>query len=275
MEIFRQPCHPSLRRLVRSFSQRRLSLKRGVLTSSLPARPDQFIEFYLAERYGISRDGGPLSLAPESAVVGPQSRPGLRLHMSGDIDVFTIRFQPTGLHRLFRVPMPTLVDQGVSLADVIGRGAIQLDGSVRRAKDFSERVAAAEHWLMAQSERGGPPTELDRAARLLVAARGRVRIDVIAARSMLGPRQFHRRFTAAVGVTPKVYARTLRLENALDARRRHPERDWTRIVHAAGYADQAHFIRDCRALAGMPPTSFMAQHVAVTETFNPGPAATM
>jgi len=31
------------------------------------------------------------------------------------------------------------------------------------------------------------------------------------------------------------------------------------LVHDAGYADQAHFVRDCRALAGGPPASFFAE----------------
>lgn len=234
----------------------------------MAARPDQFIEFYLGERYRITVDDGPSAFAPATAVVGPQTRPGLRLHMSGDIDVFTIRFQPTGFHRLFGVPMPALADQGVAIGDILGRAAAGLEDAIRDAEDFHPRVLAAQQWLERWALRSSRESGLDHAARLIVATRGRARIDAIADRSGLSLRQFQRRFTAEVGVSPKFYARTLRLEAALAARNRYPERSWTTIVHDAGYADQAHFIRDCQSLAGATPTAFVAQAKGVAEIFN-------
>jgi hypothetical protein len=75
MEILSQPPHAAIRRLVRSFGQRRVSLTGVCITTPLAARPDQFIEFYLGERYRISVDDGPSTLAPETTVVGPQTRP--------------------------------------------------------------------------------------------------------------------------------------------------------------------------------------------------------
>jgi AraC-like DNA-binding protein len=43
----------------------------------------------------------------------------------------------------------------------------------------------------------------------------------------------------------------------LTARRNHPRKSWTRIIHDAGYFDQAHFIRECHALVGLPPSAFI------------------
>ncbi|WP_428630238.1 helix-turn-helix domain-containing protein [Sphingopyxis sp.] len=272
MEILTQPSHAEIRRFVRSFGQRRVSLTRVSVTTPLAARPDQFIEFYLGERYRVSVDDGPSSLTPETAVVGPQTRPGLRLHMSGELDVFTMRFQPTGFHRLFGVPMPALADQGIAIAELLGRTAAGLEDAIRRADSFEGRVIAAQRWLAVRADKSSRESGVDHAARLLVAARGRARIDAVAERSGLSLRQFQRRFTAEVGVPPKFYSRTLRLEAALAARNRYPERSWTTIVHDAGYADQAHFIRDCQLLAGATPTSFVAQSSGMTEMFNYGTA---
>lgn len=238
------------------------------VTTPLAARPDQFIEFYLGDRYHVSVDDGPSSITPETAVVGPQTRPGLRLHMSGELDVFTIRFQPTGFHRMFGVPMPDLADQGTAIAELLARAAAGLEEAIKRADSFDDRVIAAQHWLAGRAEKCSRESGLDHAARLLVAARGRARIDAVAERSGLSLRQFQRRFTAEVGVSPKFYSRTLRLEAAFAARSRYPKRSWTTIVHDAGYADQAHFIRECQLLAGATPTSFVAQSLGMTEIFN-------
>jgi AraC-like DNA-binding protein len=55
---------------------------------------------------------------------------------------------------------------------------------------------------------------------------------------------------AGVGYGPKLLARVLRLQRALRAARAGEELAWAALE--AGYADQAHFAHECRALAGVP-----------------------
>ncbi len=50
------------------------------------------------------------------------------------------------------------------------------------------------------------------------------------------------------GLNPKVYARAVRFNAMLKARKSQPQTTWTELAHAAGYADQAHFVRECREL---------------------------
>lgn len=54
MLVRRRLAHPAIRRVVRSFSERRATLGQAVVTVPLPARPDQFIEFYLQDLYAVS-----------------------------------------------------------------------------------------------------------------------------------------------------------------------------------------------------------------------------
>src|SRR4051794_10460357 len=70
-------------------------------------------------------------------------------------------------------------------------------------------------------------------------------------------RQLRRRFTVAVGYGPKLLARVLRLEGALAAARDGEE--LARAAADAGYADQAHFANDCRALAGVSPAALLGR----------------
>ena len=68
----------------------------------------------------------------------------------------------------------------------------------------------------------------------------------------MSERQLRRRVSAAVGYGPKRLARVLRLGAALQAAR--TGRELAEVAIDAGYADQAHFANDCRALAGVPPS---------------------
>lgn len=72
---------------------------------------------------------------------------------------------------------------------------------------------------------------IDYASRLLLASRGRVRIEELVKRSGLSARHFQRRFTSQVGLSPKLYARTIRFDAALTAHRDEPTKSWTRIAH--------------------------------------------
>lgn len=250
--------HPALRPVLLSFTERRALLGAGTVTAPLPARPDQFIEFYLEDRYAVSHDDGPAAAAPEMAVVGPQSYRRARLFLSGSIHVFTIRFQPGGFHALFGTAMPLLVNEGVPAADVIGRAAGELRDRVLAAESFESRVAAAQSWLAARlgMEVRDP---VGRMAAALHRSAGRLPIRALARRAELSDRQFTRRFERQVGLTPKLFARTVRLNAVLDAKARSPALAWTALAHAAGYADQSHFVRDCRELAGSTPRDFFPE----------------
>ncbi len=48
------PPSPAIRSLVSSFEERSAQFGQASLTHLLPARPDLFIEFYLAEPYRVS-----------------------------------------------------------------------------------------------------------------------------------------------------------------------------------------------------------------------------
>lgn len=220
----------------------------------LAARPHQFLEIYVGDPYLASIDGGVFEVAPTAVVVGPHTRRRADLLIQGRVEAFNIQFQPTGFHRLFGLSMTTLTDQAeaaIDVADLTG-----LIDAVRGAACFETRVAAAETWIAAGLEHMRGVDAVDHAACLLRRVRGAARIDVLAARSGLGPRQFHRRFVEQVGVAPKLYGRIARFDALLAHRNRCPSVGWSELAQAHGYFDHAHMLKDFHGLAGATPTSF-------------------
>lgn len=252
----------ALRGVVSHFAERRGDLTGRPLSLALPGRPDQFLEIYLAEPYRPRIDGGAPSPAPEMVVVGPQSYRRVELDMVGEVVAFHIHFAPSGFHRLFGPSMRGLADQAFDAVDLLGRRAATLREAVGRAIGFDGRALAAAAWVQGLLEGARAESEVDRAARLLVRAGGVIRVEDMAIRSGLGVRQFNRRFADAVGLPPKLYARTLRFNRVLDQRVRRPGESWTRLIQEAGYFDDAHFARDCRAFGGASPGALAAQALA-------------
>jgi AraC-like DNA-binding protein len=228
-----------------------------VLAFPLIARPHQIIDIYLGDPLRVRVDGGRVASAPETVVVGPQGSRRIHLYASGQVHIFNVLLQPAALHRLVGIDMKSLINEGVPARDVLGRSAILLDDAVRSARDFASRIAAAENWFAAMLERSPPDDGIGEASRHMLTAQGNVRIDALVTQSGLSPRQFQRRFTTQVGLSPKLYARTIRFDHALAAHHNRPAIPWTRILQDAGYYDQAHFIRECHALVGLPPGQFI------------------
>jgi AraC-like DNA-binding protein len=82
-----------------------------------------------------------------------------------------------------------------------------------------------------------------------------VRVKSVAERLGVTARHLRRAFTESVGIGPKEFARTGRLQRAV--RMAAASKDWARIAADAGYYDQAHLIADFRELVGLTPGAFL------------------
>ncbi|MCL4789617.1 MAG: helix-turn-helix transcriptional regulator [Verrucomicrobia bacterium] len=101
-------------------------------------------------------------------------------------------------------------------------------------------------------------TALAWAAEQLVATGGELRVTGLSEHVGLSRKQFIARFRRQVGLPPKLFARVLRFDRAINAVRALPEVVWTDLAHRCGYYDQAHFNRDFREFAGCTPGEFLA-----------------
>lgn len=250
-----RPARGSLRRLVAGFRERRGTYPSAGIALPLPARTEQFIEFYLAEPYSVRVDGGPPERTPEAVVVGPQTYRRAEIGFAGEVLTFTIHFRPTGFHRLFGMEMPGLVNMAVPICDVLGSQGADLRDVVMSAPDFAARADAAEAWLYQRLDIAMAGAAVDAAAWVIVRSGGAPRIAQLADRLDLSERQFNRAFTTRVGMGPKLFARISRLHRVLRAHALHPTRTLAELAAAAGYFDQSHFARDCQQLAGAPPST--------------------
>ncbi len=255
MQIRRAVPHSVLQTAVRLFEERCVDLGSMVLSWPVPARPHQILDIHLGRPYSVRIKDGPSKILPETFVVGPQTGPRAHISLSGQVHVFTIVFQPTGLNQLTGIDMRSLVNEAPVTTDLLGSSATRLADDVRAANDFPGRVCAAERWLDTRlNARARPDEAIGFASSLLMARGGQVRIDDLVRRSGLSASQFQRRFAIRVGITPKSYGRLIRFDKVLVARRNSPGRSWTDILHDLGYFDQAHFIREFSMLAGVSPT---------------------
>jgi AraC-like DNA-binding protein len=138
---------------------------------------------------------------------------------------------------------------GLSAEEIAGRH-VPLDGwDLRHAAD---PLAALEARLIARL----PPRPVHPAVRMAVRrlAGGDSVADVVE-ESGYSARGFLAIFRAAVGLSPKLYARLQRFQRVIRrvAARPAPFGD---VAREHGYADQSHLVRDFVAFTGAPPTVY-------------------
>jgi AraC-like DNA-binding protein len=83
-------------------------------------------------------------------------------------------------------------------------------------------------------------------------------IGWLVAQSGFGHRHFARLFLETVGLSPKLYARVSRFARVIQRVTHEPAAPWADVAAEAGYADQPHFNREFRALAGFAPGRYRA-----------------
>lgn len=226
----------------------------------LPARPKQLLTFSFADPFRVLRpESHEAHPSPRVTVAGPQTYARAGLSAFGTIDNFTIHFQPAGFHRLFGIPMTELTDAAYDAYGVIGARLPRMEDELACAPGFGKRVEVAERCLIGMLDGHAGSDPIAFAANVLFRRGGLQGVSAMAAEVNLSSRQFERRFLAQVGVPPKLYARIIRFNAALDSKLRSPGHSWTRVSNEHEYYDQMHLLRDCRAFTGESPERFLAR----------------
>jgi AraC-like DNA-binding protein len=139
---------------------------------------------------------------------------------------------------------------------------------VREAAAWEQRFAVLDELLLRQL-RVSPSVspcvspEVTRAWRALVASGGTASVGRLARESGWSTRRLGTRFRTEIGLAPKEAARVVRFDRARRLLQRRvaaagaPE--LAALAAACGYYDQAHLAREFRALAGCPPSRWLAE----------------
>ncbi|MFC9357858.1 helix-turn-helix domain-containing protein [Rhodococcus sp. NPDC057014] len=176
-------------------------------------------------------------------VAGPDSRPYLTRSREGDRYV-GLRCSPGILPDLLGTPAEELINQRVPLADVLSdRTTAEFLG---RIADTADPGRALEEFARSRRLLGPPPDgRISTVVRLL---QQQASVRDVADGIGVGERQLHRLCRRQFGYGPKMLARILRLQSAVGlAGSAIPA---AQAAGMAGFADQAHLIREAQELTG-------------------------
>jgi AraC-like DNA-binding protein len=203
---------------------------------------------------------------------GLHSVPALITH-AGAQSGLQVALRPLGARALLGLPAGELAALDLPAEAVLGGVCAELRDRVRSAAGWPERFAVLDEILLRRAGLRG--AGLHRAARAdaapevswawheLLREGGATRVSELAAGTGWSERHLTSRFRAEIGLAPKAAARVVRFDRArkLLVRKLTAGGDYLLADLAAdcGYFDQAHLAREFRALAGCPPSQWLAE----------------
>ena len=84
-------------------------------------------------------------------------------------------------------------------------------------------------------------------------------MDAVATETNISPRKLERAFLEHVGLSPKMYSRLVRFDQAVRGIGARGKVPWSQFALAHGYSDQAHFINEFKEFAGVTPAQFESE----------------
>lgn len=233
--------------------------------TAAPILPDGCVELLLDTGDPVDRHGATgVERQPRRQVAG-QLTTAVRIKPTGRLGVIGVRLHPWAAGAFLGVPMHELRDRMVPADDLRVAGALLRDASNGEGPEERLRLLhrAIEHHALTLA--APAPAAVALATRLMRGDTPTVR--GMAAGIGLTTRRVQEIFAGQVGLPPKMLSRIARLQRALGHARREPHRTLSAVAHDSGYYDHAHFIRDCRDIAGETPGSVLGRTDDVTTAF--------
>ena len=173
--------------------------------------------------------------------------------------VFAVKFRPGGFYPFVQVSLSRFVGAVIPIDNVFGPQGLDLHRTVPQNVD-SVCIALVEQFL--RDRRPLADENACRASQIVYAVardRGILRVQDLVDRYDTDRRTLQRLFARYVGVNPKWVIQRYRLHEAAEQLAASATTNQSELALSLGYSDQAHFIRDFKAIVGVSPAAYARQ----------------
>jgi len=231
--------------------------------------PDGCMEmiFHYGDLYKQYIENGNSIIQPRCFVIGQLTRP-LEIEPTGATGIFSVRFHPNGFLPFATLPIKEMENTAVSLERLFGEDGHEIEQRIVNAGSAPERIKFMETFLL---HRLTDIKTIDRIVKstveTILTANGQLSIDTLSRQTNINRRQLERKFSSAIGLSPKQLSKTIRLQATLKMLLSKKFTNFTALAYESEYYDQAHFIKHFKELTGFTPKEFYGNRLKMTSLF--------
>lgn len=187
---------------------------------------------------------------------GVPSRPFQR-ELRGAGRVLGVKFRAGGFHPFWQRDIADLTGTVVDIHEVFGADSADWMDAVLDSGDGQAMAAQAEKLLLLRlPQRDAQAEQAEDIIQAIKSDRELLKVEQISLKTGLSIRQLQRMFRKYVGVSPKWAINRFRLQEAAERLERDEPVQWAELAVQLGYFDQAHLIKDFKAVLGQSPSSY-------------------
>lgn len=180
------------------------------------------------------------------------------LQFKGAVKLIFVKLQPWALRSCFGLSPSEFSNTQVDFAEIghlklMGRAELLAEGSYLKWKE------EIEFFLRHRLARRKPDPILIEVVKLIELSNGQIAVRNLVDKIPVGERRLEQLFKDEIGISPKRFARTVRIRSACKAMERGKFNSLTHLAYQSGFSDQAHFIRDFRGYMNMSPRTYLSQ----------------
>jgi AraC-like DNA-binding protein len=201
--------------------------------------------------FGCHRDGRGRVLRGRLSLIGPTTLPRPFRFCPGE-ELVAIRLKLEWARPLLRVdPLEHANRADDAEGPFPGLVRVALPGLLD-SRDAAEALGQLSATVRTLDDQRIPGLAL-RAVELVRRSQGALSMDAVAFELGTSGRQLRRQMRREVGIGLKGFARVVRFLRVVTEADRAHRPAWAQLAAEAGFADQAHFVRECRELGGLSP----------------------
>ena len=201
----------------------------------------------------IITHSGRIASPPSLFLYGSGTEPSVMHYKRGPRTTIQVIFKPHGLQTLLGINASALTD---GWADLHEFSAKDLPAQLIEARNEQERMTLLTSFLIARFKQAKTrDTLVEESLRFIHTNIGSMHVKYVLDYLNISERQFERRFTQTVGISPHLYIRVKRFNEAIRLIKTRQFERLTDVAYALNFYDQSHFIRDIKAFTGITPKS--------------------
>ena len=227
--------------------------------------------FHYGDLYWHHPPEGDRFLQPRCFLIGQLTQPYI-VEPDGDTGTFVVRFHPIGFIPFTTMPIKAMENRPIAISTLFGKAGALLEKGILTAQTAAERIQIAEDFLLARlTDAQTIDQVITSTVDTILATKGQISVTELSEQNQVHRRQLVRKFSTAIGLSPKQLSKTIRLQSTLKALLQQRPSKLTDLAYDSEYYDQSHFIKDFREFTGISPKEFYGDDLRMSMLFDQAP----
>ncbi len=224
--------------------------------------------FHYGDTYIHHQNSGSSIILPKYFLIGQLTRPYV-VEPVGITGSFSVRFHPNGFLPFTTIPIKEMENTAVPLNLLFGKEGDEIGENILNAKNTSERINLIENFLLERlTDKQNIDSVVNATIETILDANGQFSVNELSQQNNINRRQLVRKFSLAIGLSPKQLSKTIRIQTALKKLLSKQVTSLTDLAYENEYFDQAHFIKDFKEFTGLTPKEFYGDDLKMSLIFD-------